>query len=185
MSTRRGLIRILLSAATLFPEAQLFAQKMIPAGTRLRVRTAEFINVDSTQAGMRFRGTVDDPIIIDGTVNVQRGADVALAVAKVDQGGQFKDSDLIHLKVDSISVGGRIYQVATGLAETKSDGEGQKTTRKVIGGAGLGAIIGGIAGGGTAAAIGAIARAQVEQSCLQLGSHTLRSPPRPVWSSNS
>ena len=36
-------------------------------------------------------------------------------------------------------------------------GEGKKSTRKVLGGAGLGAIVGGIAGGGTGAAIGAIA----------------------------
>jgi hypothetical protein len=34
-------------------------------------------------------------------------------------------------------------------------GEGKKTTRKVAGGAGLGAIVGGIAGGGKGAAIGA------------------------------
>ena len=39
--------------------------------------------------------------------------------------------------------------------ETKGSGEGKKTTRKVAGGAGLGAIVGGIAGGGQGAAIGA------------------------------
>ncbi len=36
-------------------------------------------------------------------------------------------------------------------------GEGGETTKKVLGGAGLGALIGGIAGGGKGAGIGALA----------------------------
>ena len=67
-----------------------------------------------------------------------------------------KGSDLIALKVNTIKVGGRSYPVVTSVSETKSAGEGKKTTGKVLGGAGLGAIIGGIAGGGTGAGIGAL-----------------------------
>jgi hypothetical protein len=134
-------------------------QVLVPAGTTFRVRTAEFIDVDSTKAGMKFSGTLDDPIVIGGDVVAPRGADVVLVAAKVEQGGKFKGSDLIQLKVNTITVGGRPYQVATNLAETKSGGEGKKTTRKVLGGTGLGAIIGGIAGGGTGAAIGALSGA--------------------------
>jgi hypothetical protein len=80
-----------------------------------------------------------------------------LTAAKVDQGGRIKGSDLIQLKVNSIIVGGRSYPVVTSMVETKSKGEGRKSGRKVAGGAGLGAIIGGIAGGGSGAAIGALA----------------------------
>jgi len=79
-----------------------------------------------------------------------------LVAAKVQQGGKMKGSDLIELKVDSIKVNGRSYPVATSLSQTKSPGEGKKTAGKVIGGAGLGAIIGGIAGGGKGAGIGAL-----------------------------
>jgi hypothetical protein len=105
---------------------------------------------------MKFRGTLDDPIMMKGEVVVPRGADVALVAAKVEQGGKFKGSDLLQLKVNSITVMGRAYSVVTNLAETKTGGEGKKTTRKILGGTGLGAIIGGIAGGGTGAAIGAL-----------------------------
>ena len=130
---------------------------MVPAGTPFRVRVGEMIDVDSTKAGAQFRGTVDDPIMLGGDVIVPRGADVVLVAAKVDQGGRFKGSDLIELKVNSISVRGRAYQVVTSVAQSKTAGEGKKSTRKVAGGAGLGAIIGGIAGGGSGAAIGALA----------------------------
>jgi hypothetical protein len=129
---------------------------VLPAGTAFRVRTLDFIDVDSTQAGTRFRGTIDDPIMFSGDVIVPRGADVVLVAAKVQQGGKMKGSDLIELKVNSIAVRGRSCPVVTTLSQTKSSGEGKKTAGKVAGGAGLGAIIGGIAGGGTGAGIGAL-----------------------------
>jgi len=117
------------------------AAVLVPAGTTFRVRTDEVIDVDSTQAGMKFRGTLDDPLMIGGTVVVPRGADVVIVAAKVAQGGKFKGSDLVQLKVNSVVVGQRAYPVVTSIAETKSGGEGKKTTRKIAGGTGLGAII--------------------------------------------
>jgi hypothetical protein len=130
---------------------------MLPAGTTFRVRTSQNIDVDSSRSGMKFRGVLDDPIMLGGDIVVPRGADVELVAAKVQQGGKMKGSDLIQLKVDAITVNGRVHPVVTSLSESKTGGEGKKTSRKVLGGAGLGAIIGGIAGGGTGAAIGALA----------------------------
>ena len=130
---------------------------VIPAGTLLRVRTVDAIDVDKTQAGMKFRASLDDPIVSGGSVIVSRGADVVLVAARVEQGGKFKGSDLIQLKATSVAVNGKPRQVVTSLSETKIGGEGKKTAGKVVGGAGLGAIIGGIAGGGAGAGIGALA----------------------------
>lgn len=129
----------------------------IPTGTAFRVRTIDPIDVDSTQAGMRFRGSLDDPIMLNGDVVAPRGADVVMVAANVKQGGRMKGSDLIELKVNSIFVNGRSNPVVTSVSEQKSSGEGKKTARKILGGAGLGAAVGAIAGGGTGAAIGALA----------------------------
>src|ERR1041384_7434117 len=82
-----------------------------------------------------------------------------------------KGSDLVELKVQSITVRGRIYPVVTSLSQAKSAGEGKKTAGKVLGGAGLGGIIGGIAGGGKGAAIGALAGGA--------GGTVLPTPPHP------
>jgi hypothetical protein len=139
------------------PKAPAKKAIILPAGTAFRIRTIDAIDVDSTQAGARFRAAIDDPMMLGGDVIVPRGADVVLVAAKVQQGGKMKGSDLIELKVNSIVVEGKSYPVVTSISETKTGGEGKKTTRKVVGGAGLGAIIGGIAGGGTGAAIGAVA----------------------------
>ncbi len=135
------------------------ASAVIPAGTLLRVRTIDPIDVDKTQAGMKFRAALDDSILAGGSVIVSRGASVVLVAAKVEQGGKFKGSDAIQLKAISIAVNGKPHAVVTSLSETKSGGEGKKTAGKVAGGAGLGAIIGGIAGGGKGAGIGALAGA--------------------------
>jgi hypothetical protein len=40
------------------------------------VRTIDLIDADSTQAGARFRGSIDDPIMLGGDVIVPRGANV-------------------------------------------------------------------------------------------------------------
>ena len=150
--------------------------RIIPAGTSFRVRTIDLIDVDSTRAGAKFTASLDDPIMLGGDVVVPRGADVALVAAKVDQGGKFKGSDLVQLKVNSIKVGGRSYPVVTSLSETKSAGEGKKSTRKMLGGTGLGAIVGGIAGGGTGAAIGALAGGAAGTAMAASGQPHLKIP---------
>jgi hypothetical protein len=153
------------------------AAVIVPVGTALRVRTVDPIDVDATKAGAKFRGAVDDPIMVGGEVIVPRGADVVLVASKVQQGGRIKGSDLIELKVNSIVVRGHPYAVVTNLAEAKSEGEGKKSTRKIAGGAGLGAIVGGIAGGGKGAAIGALVGGAGGTAIAASGQPHLKIPP--------
>lgn len=153
------------------------AGAVIPAGTLLRIRTIDPIDVDQTQAGMKFRAALDDSILAGGSVIVSRGANVILVAAKVEQGGKFKGSDVLQLKAISIAVNGKPHPVVTSLSETKSSGEGKKTAGKVAGGAGLGAIIGGIAGGGKGAGIGALAGAAGGTILSATGEPHLKVPP--------
>jgi hypothetical protein len=128
----------------------------VPGGTAVNVRLTQAIDVDASQAGMTFRAVVDDPIMLNGNIVIPRGAAAILQAAKVQQSGTMKGSDKISLKLNAISFGGTVYEVAAAYVEVKGGGEGKKTGRKIGGGAGLGAIVGGIAGGGEGAAIGAI-----------------------------
>ncbi len=140
------------AAATAAPAPRVVT---VPAGTPINVRLSQSIDVDSSQAGTSFKGVVDDPVMIGGSIAIPRGASAMLQAVKVEQSGKMKGSDKITLKLNAVSFGGMVHQVATTYVETKGKGEGKKTGRKVAGGAGLGAIVGGIAGGGSGAAIGA------------------------------
>jgi hypothetical protein len=137
--------------------AKVPAPVTVPMGTVLSVLLTQAIDVDAAQAGMTFKGLLDDPVMLGGKVVIPRNAAVVLQAAKVEQAGNFRGADKITLKANSIAFGGRKYDVVTSYVEEQGSGETKKTRRKVIGGAGLGAAIGAIAGGGTGAAIGAAA----------------------------
>jgi hypothetical protein len=137
------------------PEAPARKTVQVPAGSVINVRLTQAIEVDAAQAGQSFKAIVDDPVMINGSIVIPRGASAVLQAVQVQQSGKMKGSDKVSLKLNSIGFGGMVYPVTTAYVETKGKGEGKKTARKIGGGAGLGAIVGGIAGGGEGAAIGA------------------------------
>jgi hypothetical protein len=148
----------------------------VPSGTVLNVLLTQAIDVDATKAGMTFKALVDDPVMLGGKVVVPRNAAVVVQVAKVEQAGNFKGADKVSLKANTLSFGGRKYDIVTAQIEQAGKGEGKKTTRKVAGGAGLGAAIGGIAGGGSGAAIGALAGAGAGAAVAASGTEHLKLP---------
>lgn len=148
----------------------------VPTGTVLNVLLTQAIDVDATQTGMTFRALVDDPVMMGGKVVVPRNAAVVVQVANVEQAGKMKGADKISLKANTLSFGGRTYEIVTAYVEQKGKGEGKKSTRKVVGGAGLGAAVGAIAGGGTGAAIGALAGGGAGAAIAASGTEHLKLP---------
>ena len=146
----------------------------LPKDTMLNVRLTTAIDVDTSATGQVFKSVLDDPIMVKGTVVVPRGAVVMLQAAKVEQAGTMKGSDKIVLKANTLNFGGRQYEIVTTQVETKGQSEGKATTRKIGGCAGLGAAIGGIAGGGKGAAIGALAGAGAGAVMASQGTNHLK-----------
>jgi len=149
---------------------------LIPAGTQLNVRTDHEIDADSSTLSMKVRAVVDDPIDVGGHIVIPRGAPAMLEVVHVEQSSKMKGRDRITLKVLSIQVDGRVYPVATNHVQLKGPSEGDKATRKILGGAGIGALAGGILGGGTGAAIGAAAGGTTGAIITGSGKEHLRIP---------
>lgn len=129
---------------------------VVPVGTKVNVRLTQGVDVDLAHTGMTFKARVDDPVAIDGVIVIPREAGAVVQAVKVTQSTEFTGKDQISLKLNTLSFGGRTYQVASEYATTEGKGEGKRTARKIGGGAGLGALVGGIAGGGEGALVGAI-----------------------------
>jgi hypothetical protein len=88
-----------------------------------------------------------------------RGTTVYGQLASASSAGRMSGSSELRLELTDIVMNGTAYPLVSSTYEVKGSGEGSKTAKKVVGGAGLGALIGGIAGGGKGAGIGVLAGA--------------------------
>jgi hypothetical protein len=95
----------------------------VPAATAINVRLTQDIDVDVAHAGMIVKARVDDPVMLNGRVVIPREAGAVLQAVRVAQSGEFKGKDSISLKMNSVSFGGRSYQVATEPATVAGKGE--------------------------------------------------------------
>jgi len=131
------------------------SQVNVPAGTRILVRTRDSISSSKNKPGDKFTATLETDLVAGNTVVARRGSTVYGRLANAASAGRYKGSSQLSLELTDIVIGSRTYPLLTNTYDVKGKGEGGETTKKVLGGAGLGALIGGIAGGGSGAAIGA------------------------------
>lgn len=131
----------------------------VPAGTRVLIRMVDSIDSAKQKAGYRFTATLETNLQAEDTVIATRGTTLYGKLVEASSAGRFKGSSELELELTDILINGTAYPLLTSTYEIKGKGEGGNTTKKVLGGAGLGALIGGLAGGGKGAGIGALAGA--------------------------
>ena len=135
------------------------APAVIPAGTHLVVTLNQEISSKVSQPGDSFSGVVALPIQVRGVTLVRAGAPVSGTVIDAKSAGRFKGQGVLAIRLDTIRAEGHSYQIASSTIERVEKGKGKRTATLTGGGAGLGAIIGGLAGGGKGALIGGLAGA--------------------------
>ena len=139
--------------------AQSRKKVSVPAGTRILIRTIDPIDSSKQKTGFRFKASLETNLQLENTVVAQRGTTVYGRLAQASSAGRMSGSSELSLELTDIVINGTPYSLMTSTYQIKGKGEGKKTAGKVLGGAGLGALIGGIAGGGAGAAIGVVAGA--------------------------
>jgi hypothetical protein len=130
---------------------------MIDQGTQLTVRLVDAIDSEKNQTGDTFHATLNAPITSDGEEALPAGVEVQGHLASVKSAGKFAGQSEVVMQLDSITSGGRTYNLQTDQYKKQGSSRGKNTAEKVGAGAGIGAIIGALAGGGKGAAIGAAA----------------------------
>lgn len=131
----------------------------MPAGTRILIRTIDSIDSSKQKTGYRFTATLETNLQAEDTVVAPRGTTVYGRLAQASSAGRMSGSSELTLELTDIVINGSASPLLTSAYEVKGKGEGGNTAKKVVGGAGLGALIGGLAGGGKGAGIGALAGA--------------------------
>jgi len=132
---------------------------MVPAGTRILIRTIDALDSSKQKTGYRFTASLETNLQAEDMVVAPRGSTLYGRLAEASSSGRMSGSSQLTLELTDIVVNGTAYPLLTSEYEIKGKGEGKKTAGKVVGGAGLGALIGGLAGGGKGAGIGALAGA--------------------------
>jgi hypothetical protein len=129
---------------------------VIPAGTHIAVRIRQDLGSKISQAGETFTANVASPILIDGQTAIRVGAPVTGTVVDAKPLGHFKGGAYLELRLDTIRANGVTYQVHSNALERVEASKGKRSAKFIGGGAGLGALIGGIAGGGKGALVGGL-----------------------------
>lgn len=130
---------------------------VLPAGATLSVTIDQPISSKTSNVGDHFDASLAAPVVINGRDVLRTGTKVTGVVTDAKSAGRFKGGAELGLALDSITVGGKTYQIETSAVGESGKGRGKRTAIGAGGGAAFGAIVGAIAGGGKGAAIGAAA----------------------------
>jgi hypothetical protein len=129
----------------------------IPSGTTIRVRMIDKLSSEQNQTGDTFRGTLDEPIEVNGRQLYPKGADVIGRVTDVHPTGRLTEPGELDLVLNTVSSGTVAASIRVEPLVIKGESHTKSNATKIGGGAALGAVIGAIAGGGKGAAIGTLA----------------------------
>jgi hypothetical protein len=127
-------------------------QYTVPAGTPLVVRIGQTISAKNSNVGDSFGGTLAQSVVVKGVSVIRAGAPVTGTVVAAKGQGRFKGSGDLGIAIRRVGD----YQVTTSSYETAAKGKGKRSAGFIGGGAGGGALIGGLAGGGKGALIGGL-----------------------------
>ena len=123
------------------------------AGAAVTVRVTQQLSASKNSVGDGFSGVLESSVKSSGGgVVFPRGARVIGTVVAAKGQGKFKGSGALGIQVTSISG----TPVSVSSYEKEQKGKGKRTAGFIGGGAGGGALIGGLAGGGKGALIGGL-----------------------------
>jgi hypothetical protein len=128
----------------------------VPAGTVVAVRLQNTVSSASANSGDTFQAVLDEPLVVKGETVAPKGAPVTGRVVEAKSSGRLHDSGYLRLTLASITLNGKQISIQTSSMFAKGSNHNKRNAALIGGGAGAGALIGGLAGGGKGALIGGL-----------------------------
>jgi len=139
------------------PPKPVVKEVTLPEGTVIPIRVTETLDSKTAQTNDVFHGSLAGDLGTQGVIAIPRGSAVMGRIVDAREAAHFAGSALLSIELTQLTAGGKNIALVTDTFSKEGEGRGKNTAEKVGGGAALGAIIGGIAGGGKGAAIGGLA----------------------------
>jgi hypothetical protein len=131
----------------------------VPQGTSIHVVLDQTIASNRSRAGDEFEASISQPVVVDGKTVIPKGARVRGRVVEASESGRLSHVASLLLALRSVEVNGKSYALDTTAVGRTGHNHNKRNLEFIGGGAGAGALIGGIAGHGKGALIGAAAGA--------------------------
>ena len=129
---------------------------VVPAGTNMVVRMGNTIDTKTANAGDTFTGTLAHAVAVGDDIAIPAGSNVSGTVVASKSPGKFKGEGELVVSLTTVDVNGVPTSIQTSNYGVTVKGKGKRTAVITGGGAGGGALIGGLAGGGKGALIGGL-----------------------------
>lgn len=129
----------------------------VATGTVIPVLMTTTVSSETAKAGQRFTGYLANDLLVSGRLVASKGTRVSGRVTEGKSGTGLGGDPVLAMQLTDIETGGYVFAMETSILRLTADGT--NPTKKIVGGALLGAGIGAIVGGGEGAAIGAAAGA--------------------------
>lgn len=135
--------------------ALMAAAQTIPAGTHIIVRTSQELTSGTAKVGDRFDASLAHALVVGGKTLAKAGAPARGKVTAAKSSGRLHAPGQLSIRLTSVEVEGKMVPISTGSYRVEGKSHTKSNATKIGGGAAVGALIGGLAGGGKGAAIGA------------------------------
>jgi hypothetical protein len=127
---------------------------IIPDGTSITVRLQQGLSSASAVPGERFDAVVDEPVVRDDRTVLAVGTRVSGHVVIARRSGRLHHPGELGLTLDSVYINNQEFRLNTSHIVVSGASHKKRNVGWIGGGAGGGAIIGALAGGGKGALIG-------------------------------
>jgi hypothetical protein len=130
--------------------------QIIPAGTAIYVRLQQSLSSATAQAGQTFSAVLDESLVVDNQAVAPQGAAVTGKVVAARESGRLHNAGYLRITLSAITVNGKALPLETNSIFVSGGSYKKRDIAFIGGGAGGGALIGALAGGGKGAAIGSL-----------------------------